>query len=179
MYILRDNENADTLPINKWTKIKGSFSSLDEIFYHFKRSIRKSEYDLMSISIVSPSTVNNINELDPLFMYSQLLKDSLLKIHYDKSAKSEFIEHLRAEYANKSLDLKSVNIFDQNYFDKSPIWWYTKELFIYEPLNRALRTQNTEIIVRMGFFIQDLHREIERLHEEQTREKCSFIVVKL
>jgi tetratricopeptide (TPR) repeat protein len=34
-------------------------------------------------------------------------------------------------------------------------------------VNRALRTQNTECIVKMGFFIRDLHRQIEQLHVEQ------------
>jgi hypothetical protein len=89
----------------------------------------------------------------------------------NKSSKSDFVDDLRAEYANNSIDLNSVNMFDQNYFNKSPIWWYSKELFIYGPLNRALRTQKTGIIVRMGFYIQDLHRAIERLHKEQQHQK--------
>ncbi|CAF4434233.1 unnamed protein product, partial [Adineta steineri] len=31
-------------------------------------------------------------------------------------------------------------------------------------LNKALRTQDIEIIIKMGFFIRDLHQQIELLH---------------
>lgn len=172
IYVLRDNENYDILLTNKWTKIKGSFSDMVNIFHHFKQNIRQSVYDLLSISIACPSNVNNTNELDSSFMYSQLLKDIILKMQYNKTSKTDFVDYLRAQYANNLIGLESINTFDQEYDSQSPIWWYSKENFIYEPLNRALRTQNTEIIVHMGFYIQGLHQEICRLHkEQQPREK--------
>jgi tetratricopeptide (TPR) repeat protein len=34
-------------------------------------------------------------------------------------------------------------------------------------VNRALRTSDVDIIIKMGFFISDLHRHIEKLHKEQ------------
>jgi hypothetical protein len=34
-------------------------------------------------------------------------------------------------------------------------------------LNRALRTGNVDIIITMGFFIRDLHRQIENLYKKQ------------
>jgi hypothetical protein len=34
-------------------------------------------------------------------------------------------------------------------------------------LNRALRTQQVETIIKMGFFIQDLYRQIGKLHSKQ------------
>ena len=42
------------------------------------------------------------------------------------------------------------------------MWWYTAEGFVYSNLNRALRTQDTELIMKMGFFIQDIYREVEQ-----------------
>ncbi|CAF0767731.1 unnamed protein product [Adineta steineri] len=34
-------------------------------------------------------------------------------------------------------------------------------------LNRALRMMDGHIIIRLGFFIGDLHRQIEQLHQKQ------------
>ncbi|CAF4415464.1 unnamed protein product, partial [Adineta steineri] len=34
-------------------------------------------------------------------------------------------------------------------------------------LNQALRLMDVDMIIRMGFFITDLHRDIQRLHSEQ------------
>lgn len=172
IYILLDNNHtAASSSTNRWAKIKGSFPSMVGIFDDFKQSIRKSEYDLMSISIVSPSSDGSVNELEPSFMYSQLFKDIILRMQYDHVSKTDFVNHLRKQYAANPAGLKLVNTFEQEYSSRSPFWWYSKEVFIYEPLNRALRTQNTEILVRMGFFIQDLHREIERSYGKQSREK--------
>ena len=175
VYTLGDRGDDGTLRKNRWTKFKGSFSSVNDILQHFKQDIRKSEYDLISISTVSSSTTDNLNELDPSFMYSQLLKDIVLQMQYNRNSKSDFVDYLRGQYANNSIDLKSVNTFDKTYSDKSPLWWYTKEVFIYGPLNRALRTQQTDTIVRMGFYIQDLHREIERLHKTQQNHRKMFV----
>jgi hypothetical protein len=42
-------------------------------------------------------------------------------------------------------------------------------------LNKALRTQDIEIILKMGFFVRDLHRKIQELHI-QLNPSRSFIV---
>ena len=34
-------------------------------------------------------------------------------------------------------------------------------------LNRALRLMDVDVIIKMGFFIDDLHRHIEQLHSKQ------------
>ena len=63
--------------------------------------------------------------------------------------------------------LEHIDKFERKYRDETPIWWYTGECFLYSMLNRALRMTNVDIIIKMGFFIGDLHRHIEELHKEQ------------
>ncbi len=46
-------------------------------------------------------------------------------------------------------------------------------------LNRALREIDIDIIIKMGFFVSDLHRHIEKLHQQQfhdTHSEQSFIL---
>jgi hypothetical protein len=62
--------------------------------------------------------------------------------------------------------LKQIEDFECAYDLHSPIWWYTKEPFIYLTVNQALRTQNINVIIKMGFVIRDIHREIEQIHAE-------------
>lgn len=40
-------------------------------------------------------------------------------------------------------------------------------VFLYPMLNRALRLMDVDIMIKMSFFIGDLHRHIEQLHKEQ------------
>ena len=64
-------------------------------------------------------------------------------------------------------EMNNIKKFEREYRDKTPIWWYTCECFLYPMLNRALRLLDGDIIVQMGFFISDLHRHIFQLHQEQ------------
>ncbi|CAF4443886.1 unnamed protein product, partial [Adineta steineri] len=63
--------------------------------------------------------------------------------------------------------LNIINEFEHNYRQEKAIWWYTRECFTYEILNRALRTLDADTIINMGFFIHDLHQQIVQLHEQQ------------
>ncbi len=43
-------------------------------------------------------------------------------------------------------------------------FFYLRDTFVYRMLNHALRTSEAEVLIRMAFFIKDLHRQIEQLH---------------
>ncbi|CAF4651435.1 unnamed protein product, partial [Rotaria sp. Silwood2] len=107
----------------------------------------------------------SFNRLDPLFMYTQLLKEALLNIE-DDDAKSikELAEYCRLQ---DSASPKTIEMIEREYRNHSPIWWYTAPYFIYSMLNCGLRLMNVDIILKMGFFIRHLHNHITELHREQ------------
>ncbi|CAF1050479.1 unnamed protein product [Rotaria sordida] len=43
-------------------------------------------------------------------------------------------------------------------------------------LNRSLRTQDIEVLLKMGFFINDLHQQITQLYNTQTNNRSPFVV---
>ena len=55
----------------------------------------------------------------------------------------------------------------KKYRKQSAIWWYTCACFLSEMLNRALRLMDADLMVKLGFFISDLHRQIQELHQKQ------------
>jgi tetratricopeptide (TPR) repeat protein len=97
-------------------------------------------------------------------MYTQIFKDILLKMKYDDKSIREFITFCRN---NNFGSLKNIELFEREYHNKSAIWWYTWPAFIYSVLNYALRTLEADIIIKMGFFICDLHHQIQQLYQEQ------------
>lgn len=168
IYIYNRDQMQLTHVKNEHKKVKGTFSSIDSICHTLKRGIYKFEMDQTSISIVPKSSKVNFNELNQSFMYSQILKETILEIKYDKKAKQDFVEFCRKQYADNDIQLNIINNFESDYQLHSPIWWYTKEPFIYQTLNYSLRTQDVEMIIRMGFFLQDLHQQIEQIHREDS-----------
>ncbi|CAF1600018.1 unnamed protein product [Rotaria magnacalcarata] len=141
---------------------------MESICHTLRRDIRQLNSSMVPISIIPPSSTSttDLNQLDQSFMYTQLLKENLLDMQYNDTAKHEFADFYRAHYAKSDNELKKLREFEQEYDPSKVIWWYSKENFIYQLLNGALRTQNTEIIVRMGFVLRDVHLQIEHLHLE-------------
>lgn len=120
--------------------------------------------DVTPISILLPTSDNDINRLNQSFMYSQLLKEILLSMKHDDEAKQKFIEFCRFLNNDNEQQRLHMDKFEQEYDLHSPVWWYTKEPFIYSTLNQALRTQDNDVVMKMGYFIRDLHRQPEQLH---------------
>ncbi|CAF1490325.1 unnamed protein product [Adineta steineri] len=107
---------------------------------------------------------NNLNQLDPTFMYTQLFKEILLDMEYDQRSLKHF-----AAYCRNNNSVSSINIdrFEKEYHSRSAIWWYTFPSNIYSMVNYALRCMEGDTIINMGFFIRDLHQQIQQLHQQQ------------
>jgi tetratricopeptide (TPR) repeat protein len=166
IYVLCNHHAECEHSTNISKKVKGAFNQIELIYDTLKQTVRRSDIDMTPISIISSAISTNPDELDQSFMYSQLLKEIILDIEYDENAKKTFTDFCRQQYVENDVMLKIIDEFEQNYDCSRAIWWYTKEPFIYSVLNKALRIQDIETTMTMGFFIRDLHRQIQQLHSE-------------
>lgn len=172
VYIYSNIPIPDQQWINHWNKIQGIFVDIFSLLNRLKTDIKQCENILTSISVISASSAANIDELPCSFMYSQLLKEILLSMKYDQQTKRRFIDYLHTLYADNRSALAVIDQFEREYEEQSPAWWYTKEAFIYFILNTALRAQDVDVIIKMGFFIQDLHEQIKGIHiKNEQKEK--------
>ena len=164
-----------------WTKVKGEWNTFASIRLALQQTVRQCEQDSIQISMLAAHEIaeKNLDELDPSFMYSQLLKEILLEIDAEDDARAleELIDYCRHLYADNSSELEKVDQLEREYNLHSPIWWYTYECFLYPLLNRSLRLLHVESILKLGFFIRHLHRHIEQLHREQLDEHSSALTV--
>ena len=99
-------------------------------------------------------------------MYSQLLKEIFIDMPHNENEKTTLVDFCRKKYADNETQMRLIAEFKEQYDKPSPIWWYTRECFLYWMLNAALRTHDTETMLLMGFFLRDLHCQIEHLHSQ-------------
>ncbi|CAF1538920.1 unnamed protein product, partial [Rotaria magnacalcarata] len=111
------------------------------------------------------SNEQNLDQLPPSYMYSMIFKDIVLEID-DDDAKS--INTLVIYCRQQKIPEIQINSLQSTYHQKSPVWWYTKPMFLYSMLNRALRMLDMEVMIKLGFFIRRLHIQLEQLHQEQS-----------
>ena len=182
IFIFCGNKKYHEQWAKEWPKIKGVFTEIGPICEALKKAADQCEQNSLAISIMATSgdlSKKNLDQLEPSFMYTQILKEVLLSINFEQKHIHEYIQYCHDALVDNEGELKNVKKFERQYGDQSPIWWYTYPCFLYPMLNRALRLMDTEMIVNMSFFIGDLHRHIEQLHQEQFgghRSNKSFIV---
>ncbi|CAF0746426.1 unnamed protein product [Rotaria sordida] len=61
---------------------------------------------------------------------------------------------------NESHNLKDNNL-RETYSSDQALWWYTRETFIYQFLNQALRLQDIDLLFLFRFFIYDIQKQLE------------------
>ena len=165
-----------------WSKIKGVFTEIKPICDALKQAAQQCEQNAISISIMSADDAlanKSRDQLDPSFMYTQIMKEILLTINFKQQHMDEFIQHCRKALIGNASQLKDVDTLAKTYSQHTPIWWYTLECFLYRMLNRALRTMDADVMIKLGFFISDLHRHITQLHQEQFGDHSSTQHLKL
>jgi tetratricopeptide (TPR) repeat protein len=180
IYVFCGSRSKHEQWVKDWSKVQGVFTQIGPICDSLKQVAQKCEQNFIPVSFVTANEVSDqiLDHLDQSFMYTQILKEIIFEIKYNEQSIKDLVTYCREQYAGNQNELQIIENFEQNYRKNSPIWWYTYSCFIHSMLNRALRTHEVDTIIKMGFFIQDLHRQIEELHKEQSndQQKRSFIV---
>ncbi|CAF1444681.1 unnamed protein product [Adineta steineri] len=148
-----------------WRKIKGVFTDITLICEALKEAAHECEENAIPMSFVG--TNKNLDQLDPSFMYTQIIKEIILTIKFNQKHIQDYINYCRDAFEGNKKEIENVKLFEGQYHKKTPIYWYTCDMFLYPMLNRALRLMDGDIITRMGFFTGNLHRQIEQLYKKQ------------
>ncbi|CAF0781664.1 unnamed protein product, partial [Rotaria sordida] len=162
IYVFCDNQLIYEQWARKIPKVKGVYTQIEPICKALQIDCEHLDRSMIPISF---------GGIDPLFMYTQLLKEALLEIEDDdtKSIK-ELVDYCRLQDAASE---KTLEMIEREYRGHTPIWWYTGSYFIYSILNHGLRLMDVDIILKMGFFIRHLHQHIRHLYCEQQSGKIT------
>ncbi|CAF3451590.1 unnamed protein product [Rotaria socialis] len=181
IYIFCGNKARHEAWANDWPKIRGVFTSIKPICESLKKVAHECDHDSIPMSFVpkrcttdAESNVQNLNQLPPTYMYSVIFKDIVLEID-DDDAKS--LKTLEIYCKKQNISETEIHELKRKYHQKSPVWWYTCEMFLYGMLNWGLRSLDMEAMSKLGFFIRNLHLQLKQLHQEQSAKfKKSFTV---
>ena len=170
IFIFCQNKKYHKEWVKDWSKIKGIFTDIGSLCEALKQAVQQSEQNTISTLTLDDSDSSadkGGNRLDPSFMYTQILKEILLTIKFEQKDIDEFVLHCREAFAGNEKQLRFIDKLAHEYQQHTPIWWYTFDRFLNPMLNRALETMDVNLMVKMGFFISDLHRHIEQLHQKE------------
>ncbi|CAF1606247.1 unnamed protein product, partial [Adineta ricciae] len=170
IYIFCGNKSRHETWTKNWSKVKGVHTNIKEICEALTTGVKQHNQDSIAMSFVNvrgESSNANLNQLEPSFMYTQIFKKILLDMKHDKQAIKDLANYCRQRFRDNIEEQRVIDDFEGKYRPDKAIWWYTRDCFTYQMLNQALRTLDGEVIINMGFFLHDLHKQIQQLHQEQ------------
>ncbi|CAF1445965.1 unnamed protein product [Adineta steineri] len=181
IYIFCGNKSRHEGWTQNWIKIKGVHTNIKDICQALQVAVKQCDQDTIAVSFLAVNdmaSTDNLNQLEPTFMYTQLFKEILLDMEYDSKAIKDLAVCCRELFSDNPSELELINEFERDYNPQQAIWWYTRECFTYKMLNQALRNMDADIIINMGFFLRDVHQQIKQLYEQQVSryERKPFIV---
>ncbi|CAF1132513.1 unnamed protein product [Adineta steineri] len=150
IFIVYNNIPENDKWIKDWPKIQGFYTYSDNI--SSKVWIKIQQYHR-----------NSTKEVDSWLMCTQLIKDILRQTKYEENTpKKIFIQFCHRKL---HIDGDELNEFEHTYHQHTPIWWYIKDGFLSQIINRAFQSQDIPTIVKMSFFLQDLDRQIRTIYK--------------
>ncbi|UJR12300.1 hypothetical protein I4U23_016477 [Adineta vaga] len=107
------------------------------------------------------------------FLWFQLLLNVLRQMPHDDLAKIQMIDFCRQYYASNGneRELSRINCFQETYHPERAFEWYTADSFLYRLLNKAIRTEDMELLHLFRFFIIDLCKNLEEEHKKLDQSK--------
>ncbi|UJR18243.1 hypothetical protein I4U23_005144 [Adineta vaga] len=152
-------------------KIVGSFNNSDDLIQSIKETV-----DKFNKCIELPSNYNryqqgtcDLSKYSGRYLWFQLFHEVIQHLSPDDDcgAKEEMLNVCRQIYQDNDQTLKTIDEFDRTFQIKDCIRWYTKPTFIFEIINKALRTEDIEQLYQFRYYIaglsKQLHRECEKM----------------
>lgn len=122
-------------------------------------------YEPLPISIFDPKILHEklTTDLQGNLVHSQLLIQCLLKMKPEMDDKQNLVTVSRKIYKKNRAERKVIDEFEQYYKPDQAICWYTRDSFVWRLLNKALRTQNIDMLFVFHFFIADMQEQLKSL----------------
>ncbi|CAF1368465.1 unnamed protein product [Rotaria sordida] len=111
-------------------------------------------------------SVRNLSKEFASFLGFQLLMDILKRMPRTDQCLHEMLEKCADYYQSNISELRMIEQFRMTYTTDRAVEWYTANSFVYRLINKALRTEDIELLYLFRPYIIDLCSQLEREHQQ-------------
>ncbi|CAF1249724.1 unnamed protein product [Adineta steineri] len=164
VFIVCSNHQRYKPLMKEYNKIIGIFTKQHDLLESIKEKVNLVEKQTLTFSLFDrkQKSLNNLSQESTSFLLHQMLIYVLKQMSQDEQSRKEMLDMCRDYYKNNKQELKKIEEFQNTYTRDKAMEWYTDECFIYKLLNKALRTEDIELLFIFRFFIIDLCAVIEQ-----------------
>jgi tetratricopeptide (TPR) repeat protein len=149
--------------MQEYSKIVEIFTDQESLLASIRERMDIVEKQTLAFSLFDQKqkALKDLSKESASFIINQMLIYVLRQMSQDEQSKKEMLSMCCDYYQNNRHELKKIKEFEKTYNRQKAIEWYTDECFLYKLLNKALRTEDIELLYTFRFFIIDLCACIE------------------
>ncbi|UJR34657.1 hypothetical protein I4U23_027434 [Adineta vaga] len=124
-----------------------------------------------TIRFLKTKSFYNTNAVYSYMLFVEILKE----VPQTNQAKDYMLNKIISWNRYEPNELEKIERFRIDYTPDKAIQWYTEDSFIYKLINRAFRTEDVSMWYLFRFYIKDLCKQIEQVHQEQNIKQCLIL----
>ncbi|CAF1571254.1 unnamed protein product, partial [Adineta ricciae] len=93
------------------------------------------------------------------FVYSYLLKETLLRKDEEANLKKDYFDYCRLHYKDNFHQMKFIDQLEKDSSVENLHFWFKKNSFFRKMINRACRTNEIDILYKIRWILQGLNRK--------------------
>jgi hypothetical protein len=167
--IIHDLEQIDSICIfcaddsqyiylcEQYSKLIGIYTEYRLLVKSLQTKIRVFLTQQISLNIFDGlgKSMRDLNRESSEFLWYQLLRDYIMKVEMTNYNKHDMLGKFRLYYKNNKSYLTKIDEFEQTYTAQDAIKWYTKGTFLFQLVNKALRTEDVEALLAVRYYLVD------------------------
>lgn len=175
---------TESLPqVEKIYHFDGTNQTIDQLCEQLKIDVDLCENDLVVIA-TTPVTIgdgevpsNEYKRQEASFLCSQLMREVLFRIKFENKAKEDFVQFCRLHYKDSPEDMRMINEFDSHYRPQTALSWLLRECFLWRMIQRMQRTQEIDVLYKLGFFLKHIHSQLNLFQENNAMNVETTLIV--
>jgi tetratricopeptide (TPR) repeat protein len=151
-----------------YSKIIGIYVVLDDLCQSIQQQVELVDKQLHTFSFYDQhqKSTRDLSKQAAEFLWFQLFNYVIGHLPRNQRAKQEMIQMCRQYYRGNPKQIRLIDQFEKTYQPEEAVRWYSKESFVYQLINKALRTEDIDQLYIFRFYIGDLSQSLEREHEK-------------
>ena len=155
---------SDRTVLGKYTKIIGIFTDQVSLLQSIRKTVNfvvKQTLAFTLLDLQTQKTARDVSKDLGSFTWFQVLVDILRKIPQTDQAKRDMLDKCKEYYAFNRIEMKRIKEFEDTYTEHKAIEWYTRDTFVYRLVNKALRTEDVELLYLFRYYVIHLCSQLE------------------
>lgn len=164
IFVYDDITNINELTINH-PKIIGKYINQQNLYQSIEKYIQLIEQQVFIYNLFDEKFHSEE------FYWHNLLIDVFKRLPQNEYLRNDILNKCSEYYRPNTYEFEQIELFRQNYTGQKTTQWYNSKSFLYKLLNRALNTNDFDILYSISFFLTDLSVEIENEYKRIKDEK--------